>query len=80
MEERYTTQTLITKQGREITGLVLEENANSLSVRLATGVEVILHSDISKRTSTKKSLMPEGLESLLTPQHVADILAWLRAK
>ena len=80
VEERYTTQTLITKQGREITGLVLEENANSLSVRLATGVEVILHSDISKRTSTKKSLMPEGLESLLAPQHVADILAWLRAK
>ncbi len=80
VEDRYTTQTLILKQGREITGLVLEENANSLTLRGTTGIEVIMRSDMSKRTSTNKSLMPEGLESLLAPQHIADIIAWLRVR
>lgn len=80
VEGRYLTQTLTTNQGRDIIGLVMEETANSLTVRTAAGIEVILRSDISKRSSTTKSLMPEGLESLLTPQHVADIIAWLRTK
>jgi putative membrane-bound dehydrogenase-like protein len=80
VEARYTTQTITTKQGREVTGLVMEETANSLTVRIATGNEVILRSDIAKRTGTSKSLMMEGLETLLTPQHVADVIAWMRSK
>ena len=80
VEARYTTQTLATKQGRDVIGLVIEETPNSLTVRTATGVETILRADISKRSGNTKSLMPEGLENLLTPQHVADILAWIRQK
>lgn len=80
VEARYTTQTITTRQGREVTGLVMEETANSLTVRIATGNEVILRSDIAKRSGTNKSLMLDGLETLLTPQHVADVLAWMRAK
>ena len=80
VEARYTTQTITTKQGREVTGLVMEETANSLTVRVASGNEIVLRSDIAKRTGTNKSLMLDGLETLLTPQHVADVLAWMRAK
>ena len=80
VESRYLTQTLSTKQGREIIGLITEETPNSLTLRTATGVETILRADITKRSATTKSLMPDGMETLLTPQHVADLLAWIRAK
>jgi putative heme-binding domain-containing protein len=80
VEARYTTQTLATKQGRDVIGLVIEETPNSLTVRTAIGLETILRADIAKRSGNTKSLMPEGLETLLTPQHVADILAWIRQK
>ena len=46
----------------------------------ATGIEVVLRSNIAKRTMGTKSIMLDGLESILTPQYVADILAWIRAK
>ncbi|HSI61531.1 MAG TPA: PVC-type heme-binding CxxCH protein, partial [Candidatus Saccharimonadia bacterium] len=80
VEARYTTQTIATKQGRDVIGLVIEETPNSLTVRTAIGLETILRADIAKRSGNTKSLMPEGLETLLTPQHVADILAWIRQK
>lgn len=80
VEARYTTQTITTKQGRDVVGLVTEETPNSLTVRTTGGVETILRTDITKQGGNTKSLMPEGLEMLLTPQHVADILSYIRQK
>jgi hypothetical protein len=39
-----------------------------------------LRSDILSQKVSDRSLMPEGLETVLTPQATADIIAWLRAK
>lgn len=79
VERRYLTQTVTTKHGRELIGMVSEETANSITMKLATGTEVILRTNLVRITSGKKSLMPEGLESVLTPQFVADLLSWIRA-
>jgi putative heme-binding domain-containing protein len=68
-----------TKDGRELIGMVSEETANSITMKLATGTEVILRTNLVRITPGKKSLMPEGLESVLTPQFVADLLSWIRA-
>ena len=42
--------------------------------------EVLLRTDIVKSTPGTQSLMPAGLESVLKPQDIADILAWMRSK
>jgi putative heme-binding domain-containing protein len=80
VEQRYLTHTIRTKDGKDHTGLLAEETANSLTLKLGVTSEVILRADIVKSTPGTQSLMPAGLESVLKPQDIADILAWVRAK
>ncbi len=80
VEMRYLTQTLTTKKGTTLSGMVTEETPNSLTVRTALGLKTVLRADLASQTASTRSLMPEGLETLLTPQHAADLLAWIRAK
>ena len=80
IEPRYQAQTLKLKSGAEFTGIVAAETANNLTLRLPGGTDIpALRSDIASQTASGKSLMPEGLESVLKPQDLADILAALRA-
>jgi len=80
VEQRYLTHTIRTKDGQDHLGMIAEETANSITLKLAATTEVILRTAIEKRTPSTQSLMPEGLETLLPPQALADLLAWLRAK
>ena len=79
VEQRYAVQTVSTKDGKDHIGLILEENSNNITLRTGTATELLLLKDIAKRTSTNRSLMPDGLESVLKPQDVADVMAWIRA-
>jgi hypothetical protein len=38
----------------------------------------VLRSDVTSLKSTNTSLMPEGLEAALTPQALADLIAYLK--
>ena len=78
VEQRYSVQSVVTKDQKEHVGLILEENGNNITLRTGTAVELILLKDIKKRSSTNRSLMPDGLESLLKPQDVADVIAWIK--
>jgi putative membrane-bound dehydrogenase-like protein len=78
VEQRYVTQTLKLKDGTEKIGIIVEENPNNVTLRTLLGVELVLTKDIASRKSTNRSLMPEGLESALKPQDIADIIAWMR--
>lgn len=80
VEQRYAVQTIGTKDGKEHIGLIIEENGNNITLRTGTATELILVKDIAKRVSTNRSLMPDGLESVLKPQDVADVMAWIRAQ
>ena len=80
VEQRYLTQKVTLKNGKEITGLLAEETAGSITLKLGGASEVILKANIARQEAGKKSLMPDGLETVLTPQQLADVLAWLRAK
>ncbi|MBK8090423.1 MAG: c-type cytochrome [Verrucomicrobiaceae bacterium] len=80
VEQRYLAHTLRTKDGKDHIGLLAEETANSITLKLAGSTEVILRADLLKSTPGTRSLMPEGLESVLQPQDIADILAWMREK
>jgi len=79
VEQRYLAHTITTKDGRTIVGMIAEETANSLTLKLGASTEVLLRSQIAKTEASTQSLMPEGLETLLNPQQVADVLAWIRA-
>jgi putative heme-binding domain-containing protein len=45
---------------------------------LAGNDQVILRKNIAKMETTKASLMPVGLEQVLSPKDLADLIAWLR--
>ena len=80
VEMRYLAHTVTLKDGKQLVGVIAEETVNSITLKLGAITEVILRSNIARTEATTKSLMPEGLESLLTPQQMADLIAWLRAK
>ena len=80
VEQRYLAQTVTLKDGRQFIGMIAEETANSITLKLSGATEVILRSNIAKTDTGTKSLMPDGLESILTPQQLADVIAWIRAK
>jgi putative heme-binding domain-containing protein len=65
--------------GRVLTGLVVAESAGSLTLRRPGGAEdTVLRTSIEDVAGTGKSLMPEGLESRVSPQEMADVIAFLR--
>ena len=80
VEQRYLLQTITLKDGRTLAGLVSEQNANAITLKLGAVTEVILREQVAKIETSNKSLMPDGLEAILNPQQTADLLAWVRQK
>ena len=77
----YVTYVVATSDGRIITGLLASEAANSVSIRQPEGkTEAILRKDIDQIKASTVSLMPDNLTANLSPQDVADILAWIRTR
>ena len=67
-----------TKDGREPGGIIVAETGNSITLRSQNSEETILRSDLESLTSSGLSLMPEGFEKSLTPQDLANIIAYLK--
>ena len=80
VEARYVNYTAVTKDNREFTGILSAETANSITLRSANGEETILRADLAQLTSSGLSLMPEGFEQVLSPQAMADLIAYLTKK
>lgn len=67
-----------TKDDESSIGLVANETATSVTLRQAFGKEtVVQRSQIKKLQSQNNSMMPEGLESGLKPQDLADLLEYI---
>jgi putative heme-binding domain-containing protein len=81
VEERFKTWTVKLKTGGELQGILAAETANNIVLRLPGGADLpVLRSDIASQTASGKSLMPEGLETVLAPRDVADVIGYLREK
>ncbi len=66
--------------GRVLVGFVVSERAKSVLIREANGVQRELKlAEIESRTIQKQSLMPEGVVSNLTPEQLADLIAYLQS-
>jgi putative heme-binding domain-containing protein len=67
------------KDGRSLSGLIRHETASGLTLVQAGGVrETIPRQDLLEMRAADLSMMPEGLEHGLTPQEMADLIAWLK--
>lgn len=69
-----------TKDGQTLSGIVARDDASSMTIKMMGGAEVIVQrSNIKGSSSTGQSLMPEGLETGMTVQDMADLLSFIEA-
>src|SRR5262249_27158678 len=80
VEPRYASYVITTRDGRSLTGIVANETASSIEVVQPGGIrESLLRTDLREIRATGLSLMPDGLEQAVTPQDVADVIAFLKS-
>jgi putative heme-binding domain-containing protein len=79
VESRYVNYNAVTKNEQDISGIIVAETGNSITLRSTSGEVSVLRSDLEKLTSSGLSLMPEGLEKVLKPQDAADVIAYVRS-
>ncbi|MBL8853606.1 MAG: c-type cytochrome [Planctomycetaceae bacterium] len=66
--------------GEVLTGVLSNESAHSLTLTPANGTaRTILRSEIEQLSGTGVSLMPEGFEQTISPNAMADLLAFLKS-
>ena len=76
--EGYRVSTLVLDDGRSLTGLVLDDTPDSLRVIDAEGRSTSVRKDvIEERAVQQVSLMPAGYDRTLTPEELADLVAFL---
>jgi putative heme-binding domain-containing protein len=74
----YQTVTVVTTDGRNLTGLVTEDSEQRVVLTLpGEGEEAIPRNAIRYTHVSKLSMMPEGIESLLDRKELADLFAFL---
>ncbi|MCC6417595.1 MAG: neutral/alkaline non-lysosomal ceramidase N-terminal domain-containing protein [Gemmataceae bacterium] len=80
VDTRYLEYVAATSAGRLFAGTLASESAAAVTLRGQEGKEeVLLRSELESLAGTGKSLMPEGLEKDITPQDMADLVAYLGA-
>ena len=84
IEEKYRSTTVLTDDGRSITGLVVEETPTEVAIvenPLAKADPVrIKKSAIDERTTSPVSIMPKGMLDKLTRDEVLDLIAYVAAR
>ncbi len=79
VDPRYINYIVTTKQGRVVSGMIASDTAASVALRRAEKAEdTVLRDQIESIEATAKSVMPEGIESQLGKQEMADLIAYLQ--
>ena len=80
IDQKFKTHAVLTAAGVVHTGLLVNENANQIVLRVANGKNVpIIVAQIEARKVSERSLMPEGLAEQMTAQELADLIAFLHS-
>ena len=81
IDAKYRARQILTTDGDVIIGIVTSETDQALTVADAAGKsQTIAVDEIENMRPASKSAMPEQLLSGMTPQHAADLLAYLSAQ
>lgn len=76
--ESYLPRTVITADGRSLTGLLVEDNDQRIVLKQQGGkVESIARDDVEEVITSQLSMMPEDIEKQFKPQEIADLFAFL---
>lgn len=74
----YNAVTVNTKKGQVVTGLLVEDNAQRIVLKVQGGeLKTIARADVDEQFTSKLSMMPEDLEKQLRPQEIVDLLSYL---
>jgi putative heme-binding domain-containing protein len=74
----YQARTLVTSDGRILTGLLVEDSPQRVVLKTQGGkLEAVARGDVDQMEVSKLSMMPENLETQLKPEELADLFAFL---
>ncbi|MBS0211475.1 MAG: DUF1080 domain-containing protein [Planctomycetes bacterium] len=73
----YIAQVIITTDGRTLTGLVKQEDANSITLATANETVVINKREIDERMESTKSMMPEEILKPFGEREIRSLVAYL---
>jgi putative membrane-bound dehydrogenase-like protein len=70
---------VLTTEGKAVSGLLVKESVDKMFLSSAEGVvKSVAFREIEQARYSDVSLMPEGLDKLLKPEEIADLVAFLR--
>lgn len=79
IDSNYIGYGVITSEGRALSGILVAETGNSITIRQEENKTVTLrHDQIEEIQSTGHSLMPVGLERDIPRQDMADLIAYIK--
>jgi putative heme-binding domain-containing protein len=78
--QEYRLTNIVTKDGRLVAGIVVEETDRAVTLRSATERVVVAKGDIDERRIVSVSMMPEGILDALKEDEVRDLVSYLRTK
>ena len=73
----YQMQIIETTSGRVITGLIVAETANALTIQTLNEKVVIPVTEIEERKQSPVSMMPDGMLQNLTPEQLRNLFGYL---
>jgi len=77
---QYVAYEVNTKDGQAYVGMIAQDNASSLSLKIMGGAEINLpRANVKGSSSAGKSLMPEGLEAGMTVQDMSDLITFIES-
>ena len=78
VEGKYSSYLATLKDGRAFLGILISETGTNITIKdLANQEHMILRSELVSLTNTGRSLMPDGLETSLTQENLADLIAYV---
>ena len=78
LEDKFVLFSAAITDGRTLAGMLTGEAGNSITLLGMDGVEqVILRNGLKSLTSTRRSLMPDGLAAAINHQAMADLVAFV---
>ncbi|AWV99425.1 PVC-type heme-binding CxxCH protein [Arcticibacterium luteifluviistationis] len=79
--DKYGQWNIETNDGNHLTGIIVSESENSLSLKTLGGqTENIAKASIKSRQIAKQSAMPNGLEGAISQEGMSDILALIKGE
>jgi putative heme-binding domain-containing protein len=77
IDPKYQSTRIETSDGKTITGLLVSENKDAVTIFDGKEKRTIKPADIESRMTIKQSSMPEGLAGTMSPVEFLDVIAFL---